>query len=228
MTQRRLTLLVERQRAYVCAGGARERWERIAKAPWYVRTGGRRNPAVLEQADLRGLDLRGLDLPCANLRLAICTEQDLSGAKLDGGLLREAFFAASSFRSASLRDCDLTQARLARCDFSGADLAGAVFENADLTGARIDWAAAGKGRYRVVRWEGTASGGYGEHEQDFAHVVIDQKTGREITRFEGHFSKSYFGNDPGSSTGPVHVRILDDARTIEIEYDGGKIERRAI
>lgn len=228
LTQRKLQALVERQLRFVQGLRGDERWEEIPERPWYRFGSKAPNPAQLEQADLAGLDLRGLEMPCANLRLVVCVDQDLTSARLDGGLLRGGTFVGSSFRSASLKRVDLTEARLERCDFRDADLSGAELENADLTDARIDWSAAGRGRYRVMLEDGLATGGYGEMEQDHAWVVVDQKRRCKIARFEGHSYRCFFSSDPVEYSGVVGVRISPDARWIEATQDGGRIERHPL
>ena len=228
LTQRRLQALVARQTAFVRACGAEQNWESIPKSPWFRIKADKPNPAQLQQADLTGLDLRGLELPCANLRLVVCVRQDLSGARLDGGLLREGVFTGSSFRSASLRRVDFTEARLEQCDFTGADLTSASFENADLTGARIDWSAVGPSRFRVTREDGLATGGYGEMEQDYTWLVIDQKNGQNVGRFEGHSYKCFFGSEPTQFSGVIGVKISEDALWMLATHDGGRVEKHAL
>ncbi len=228
LTQRKLEALVKRQRAFLVLAGANQSWELIEESPWYRYQSELPNPAFLQQADLTGLVLRGLDLPCANMRLVVCRAQDLSSAKLDGGLLREGYFAGSSFRSASLRHVDFTNAQLQECDFQGADLSGAEFENADLSRAQIDWAAAGRGRYRVTRVNGIATGGYGEMEQDFAWIVYDQKRGYKIAQFEGHSYQNFFGSEPIQFSGIVGVRISIDARSMIVTSSDGVIEEHPL
>ena len=230
LSQQQLRALAKRQQAFASLHGINGRWVRVEEPPWYIFQAPKPNPARLrlQQSDLTGLDLRGLDLPCANLRLAVCTSQDLTGARLDGGLLREGMFTGSSFRSASLQRVDFTDARLERCDFTGADLSGAEFENADLAGARINWTAAGRGRYRVTRTDGIATGGYGEMEQDFSWTVLDQKSGAEIAQYDGHSYQCFFSSEPTQFTGVVAVKIKEDARSMLVTLDSGLVEEHPL
>lgn len=225
-TKRRLRALLLRQQQFLLNYGADGHWQLFPERPWFRFSAPAPVPAWLEQADLTGLDLRGVDLRCANLRLVVCHGQDLSGARLDGALLRDGGFVGTRFCGASLRRVDCTAARFARCDFTGADLQGAEFENADLNGARIDWAQVGRGRFRVAYVEGCATGGYGELEQDYAWVVTDQQTMREVARFEGHAYRCLFSSDPTSYSGAVAVRVAEDARTLQVSFDSGAVEIR--
>lgn len=113
----------------------------------------RREGALADAADLRGIDLRGLDLANAQLPGADLRGARLAGANLRRANLRGACLERAVLRGAKLKGADLRGASLERSDLRDADLSDTNMEEAKLAAAKMRGAEIKRAWVRGVDFE---------------------------------------------------------------------------
>lgn len=133
--------LLNQHQAFLDAGGAGGRWERlhVSGIPMNLYMGGSGEGEQLKLA-MKLIDadcnlLKAANMAYADLAGAMMENVNFSGCTLDGSLLTDGFFSNASFENASLRGVDFTGADFTDANFRGADLTNADFEIANCTGA---------------------------------------------------------------------------------------------